>query len=155
MYLFGLSADAIILLLVGILASTTHTKAAVWAQGALVMLWVFFWDLSVTVTAYAIVGEMSSTRMRAKSVGLARNLYNVCGIGAGFLNTYSINATAWNWKGKAAFLWCGTCVLALVWTYFRLPEAKGRSFRELDILFERGVPARDFKKTVIADNEEK
>ena len=31
---------------------------------------------------------------------------------------------------------------------------KGRSFRELDILFERGVPARQFSKTVIGDDEE-
>jgi SP family general alpha glucoside:H+ symporter-like MFS transporter len=30
-----------------------------------------------------------------------------------------------------------------------LPELKGRSYRELDILFNRKVPARHFKKTVI------
>jgi SP family general alpha glucoside:H+ symporter-like MFS transporter len=39
--------------------------------------------------------------------------------------------------------------------YFFLPEFKHRSYRELDILFNRRVPARQFKKTVIdvRDNE--
>jgi SP family general alpha glucoside:H+ symporter-like MFS transporter len=30
-----------------------------------------------------------------------------------------------------------------------LPEMKGRSYREIDILFNRKVPARQWKKTVI------
>lgn len=55
--------------------------------------------------AYAIVGEVSSTRLRSKSVGLARNLYNVTRIIAGLLYTYQVNPTGWNWKGKAAFFW--------------------------------------------------
>lgn len=48
----------------------------------------------------------------------------------------------------------GTCFLAFVWAYFRLPECKSRSYRELDILFERGIPARKFKETVVDDKEE-
>jgi SP family general alpha glucoside:H+ symporter-like MFS transporter len=58
--------------------------------------------------AYAIVGEVSSTRLRAKSVGLARNVYNITKIVAGLLATYQINPTAWNWKGKAGFFWVST-----------------------------------------------
>lgn len=54
-----------------------------------------------------IVGEVSSTRLRSKTVGLARNLYNIVGIVAGILNTYMMNPTAWNWKGYAGFFWVG------------------------------------------------
>lgn len=35
------------------------------------------------------------------------------------------------------------------WTYFRLPEPKGRTYAELDIRFEQRVSARKFKSTVI------
>lgn len=42
----------------------------------------------------------------------------------------------------------------VVWAYFRLPEMKGRTYRELDILFERGVPARKFKETVVSEQDE-
>jgi SP family general alpha glucoside:H+ symporter-like MFS transporter len=30
---------------------------------------------------------------------------------------------------------------------------KGRSYRELDVLFERKISARDFKETVVGENE--
>lgn len=59
-----------------------------------------------------------------------------------------------HWRGKAGFFWGGSCFLILVWTYFRLPECKGRSYRELDILFERRVPARKFKQTVVGEEED-
>jgi len=158
MFLAGLCIDALALLITGILSFPgKHSMAPRGGQAAMIMLWVFVWDLLVTVTAYAIVGEMSATRLRAKSVGLARNAYNIVGLVGGVLNTYQTSSgkNGWNWKGVAGFFWFGSAVLAFVWAFFRLPETKGRSFRELDILFERGVPARKFATTVVdaADEE--
>jgi SP family general alpha glucoside:H+ symporter-like MFS transporter len=43
----------------------------------------------------------------------------------------------------------GICFLCIIYTYFRVPEPSGRSFAELDLLFERGVSARKFKKTEV------
>lgn len=37
----------------------------------------------------------------------------------------------------------------VVWTYFRLPEIKGRTYEELDILFQNKVSARNFSKTKV------
>lgn len=59
-----------------------------------------------------------------------------------------------DWKGKAGFFWGASSLMILVWAYFRLPECKGRSFRELDILFERRIPARQFKLTVVDEEDE-
>jgi SP family general alpha glucoside:H+ symporter-like MFS transporter len=36
-----------------------------------------------------------------------------------------------------------------VWTWFRLPEPKGRTYGELDILFEKKASARKFTKAVM------
>lgn len=49
----------------------------------------------------------------------------------GVLLTYQLNPTAWHWGGYTGFFWAGTGALVTLWTYFRLPECKGRSFREL------------------------
>ena len=62
-----------------------------------------------------------------------------------------LNPTAWGWGAKAGFFWAGTSLLGLVWSCGRLPEPKGRTFGELDELFERGMPARAFKGYVIGD----
>jgi len=60
-----------------------------------------------------------------------------------------IVTTAWDWRAKAALFWAGSCFLCIVWVFFRLPEPKGRTYAELDVLFERRIKARDFSKTVI------
>jgi len=60
-----------------------------------------------------------------------------------------LNPTAGNWKGKIGFFWGGFCVLCLIWTYYRLPELKGRTYEELDLLFLKRVSARRFKSTFV------
>lgn len=37
----------------------------------------------------------------------------------------------------------------MIYTYFRVPEPTGRTFAELDLLFEKGVSARKFASTQI------
>lgn len=41
------------------------------------------------------------------------------------------------------------CFLCLVYTYFRIPEPAGRTFAELDLLFEKRISARQFSSTHI------
>lgn len=47
-----------------------------------------------------------------------------------------------------------TNLLGFIHCYFRLPETKGRSYGELDILFAAGVPARKFKSTHVEEFDE-
>lgn len=44
-----------------------------------------------------------------------------------------------------------------LWAVFRLPETKGRTYAELDWLFAKHTPAREFKKAHvdIFDREER
>ena len=48
---------------------------------------------------------------------------------------------------KSRFFWGGTCILGLLFTWFFIPEPKDRTTAELDLLFERKVPAQTFVKT--------
>lgn len=52
-----------------------------------------------------------------------------------------------------AFFWAGVYSLTVVWGWFRLAETKGRTFEEMDILFQRRVPSRKFASYNI-NNEE-
>lgn len=67
----------------------------------------------------------------------------------GFRSPYMLNSGEWNLKAKSAYVWFVCGVIATTWAYFQLPEPKGRTYGELDILFERKVPARLFSKTVV------
>lgn len=145
-YLYGTGALCILLFIIGMIG-IVHSKAASWAVGSMLLVFAFTYDLTVGPVCYSLVAEMSSTRLRAKTIVLARNLYNIAGIVTNVLINYQLTPTAWNWGAKAAFFWLGTCFCCFVWTFFRLPEPKGRTYGELDILFERKVPARHFKRT--------
>jgi SP family general alpha glucoside:H+ symporter-like MFS transporter len=115
-----------------------------WAVGSLLVVFIFFYQSTVGPITYCLVAEIPSTRLRQKSVALARNVYNVSAIVRNILTTQQLNVGAWNWGAKAGFFWAGSIALCLTWVFFRLPEPKGRSFAELDILFERRVSARKF-----------
>ncbi|KAK5704595.1 hypothetical protein LTR17_021751 [Elasticomyces elasticus] len=147
-YLCGLSAQFTVLLVIGFI-SLAHNNAASYATGSLLLLFTLCYDIAVGTVAYSIVAEIPSSRLRTKTTVLARALYNCQGLINGVITPYMLNPTKWNWKGKAGFFWAGTSFLCLTWVYFRLPEPKGRTYGELDILFEQKVSARKFAKAKV------
>jgi SP family general alpha glucoside:H+ symporter-like MFS transporter len=148
LYVNGLAILPILLLLIGLVA-ISNSKHAAWGIGSLLLVYTFTYDITIGPVCYSLVAEIPSTRLKTKSIVLARNVYNVVGIINGIIVPYMLNPTAWNWKGKAGFFWAGMCFLCFLWTYFRLPEPKGRTYGEMDVLFERGVSARKFRDTDI------
>jgi MFS transporter, SP family, general alpha glucoside:H+ symporter len=147
-YMIGIIANVTILLCIGF-SSLSPTSGAMWAQAILLILWPFFTSMTVGSVAFTIVTEVGSTRLRAKTIALARNTFNGLGIIWGTAMPYIFNPTEANLKGKAAFIFAFTGTLCFIWVFFRLPEMKGRTYEELDILFAGKVKARDFKKTVV------
>jgi SP family general alpha glucoside:H+ symporter-like MFS transporter len=136
-------------MIIGILSATTTSKGSLWGQAALCIIWVLTYSMTVGPIAYAIVAETSSVRLRPLSVCLARTTYQIINIVSQVLEPYFMNPTAWNAKGKTAFFWGATALGMFVWSYFRLPEAKGRTYEELDLLFQKKVPARKFASTYV------
>ena len=149
-YFFGTMALTCILFIVGMIGiAPKSNKSASWAVGAMILVFAFTYDGTVGPVCYSLVAEIPSTRLRAKTIVLARNTYNIAGIVTNVLTNYMLTPTAWDWGAKAAFFWCGSCALCCTWTFFRLPEPKGRTYGELDVLFQQKVPARQFKNTIV------
>ncbi|KAH6660875.1 general substrate transporter [Truncatella angustata] len=144
----GLCTQFLLLIIVGSLAFA-GTNGSIWAIGALLIIFTFVYDFTVGPVTYSLVSELSSTRLKAKTIVLARAAYNASNIFVNVMTNYQLSSTAWNWGARAAFFWAGTCILSAVWVFFRLPEPKGRTYAELDMLFEHQVPARQFAKTKI------
>ncbi|KPM40749.1 General alpha-glucoside permease [Neonectria ditissima] len=150
LYLYGQLAMCFFLLAIGCTAfAGRENVAAQWAIGSLLLVYTFTYDCTVGPVCYSLVAELTSTRLRTKSVVLARNTYNIVGIITNIITPRMLNPSAWDWGAKSGFFWAGTCLCCAVWTYFRLPEPKGRTYAELDILFEDRVSARKFKSTVV------
>ncbi|KAK9242915.1 hypothetical protein V1506DRAFT_494758 [Lipomyces tetrasporus] len=144
-YVWGMFSMAMILFIIGILNVWTSNNSVGMSQAVLTLVWTFVFQLSAGQLGWALPAEIGSTRLRQKTVCLARNAYYLVSLGLGTLQPYFMNPTKWNLKGYTGFVWGGTALLTFVWAYFRLPETKGRSYEEIDILFAKGVPARKFK----------
>lgn len=144
----GLCMQLVLLVIVGSLSFGT-SNASVWAIGAMLIVFTFVYDFTVGPVTYSLVSELSSTRLKAKTIVLARAAYNASNIFVNVMTNYQLNDTAWNWGATSAYFWAGTCLISAIWVFFRLPEPKGRTYAELDMLFETGVSARKFASTQI------
>ncbi|KAJ8059575.1 hypothetical protein OCU04_011231 [Sclerotinia nivalis] len=151
LYLYGLCVLCAMLFILGFLGlvPASHKSEASLATGSIMLVWALAYQLSVGTVCYSLVAELSTRRLQIKTVVLGRNLYNVVGIVCSVITPYMLNPGAWNWKNYAGFFWGAICFLCIIYTYFRLPEPRGRSFAELDLLFERGVSARKFSSTKV------
>lgn len=146
LYLCGLSALLTILLVSGIVGSLPTSHGQLWALGSLLLLLTFVYDMTIGPVCYVLVAEIPSTRLRTKTVVLARIAYNLAGILINWMTPHMLSPTAWNWKGKSCFFFAGTTALCLLWTYWRLPETFGLSYLEIDILFERNAKMSKFRE---------
>lgn len=147
-YLAAFSILLALLIIIGILGCLPASNTgALWATGGIMILFMFIYMACLGAIAYVVVAEMPTSELRNKTVAIARIFLNLGNFAASWLNPAIINPSAWNLRGKGAFVWAVPCGLTLVWTFFRFPETKGRSFGELDDLFHRGIPARRFKET--------
>ncbi|KAK7954092.1 alpha-glucosides permease MPH2/3 [Apiospora saccharicola] len=145
-YLYGSTGIGLLMLVIGILGfvpDQTHTAIAV----AVVMIMVnFVFKISLGPTCYTIVGEASSSRVRAQTIVIGRAVYVAGQIAVNQLNPRMLNdsSDAWNWGAKTGLFYFGLCGIWAVWIFFFLPETKNRTFGELDYLFQKRTPARKF-----------
>ncbi|KAL6872197.1 general substrate transporter [Trichoderma novae-zelandiae] len=154
-YLWGTTTNVVLLFILGICASIPQSQATNYAQACLGIIISFVYAGSLGPISYTIISETSSVRLRALSTGVGRAAYYAAEIPMIYLASQLLNPTGWNLAGKCGYVWGGTACVCWLMAYFFLPELKHRTYRESDILFNRRVPARKFKLTVIdvADNE--
>lgn len=157
LYLYGLAGLFLMLMILGFLGLAPDRDAASLATGSIMLVWALCYQLTVGTVCYSLVAEISTRRLQIKTVVLGRILYNIVGIVCGVLTPYMLNPSAWNWGNYAGFFWAGSCFLCFIYTFFRVPEPAGRTFAELDLLFEQKINARKFASTdvdVFAENVE-
>jgi SP family general alpha glucoside:H+ symporter-like MFS transporter len=151
LYLWGCVALFVILVIIGGMGIPSKPSTALsWTAGSFMLLFTGIYDLTIGPVCYCICAEIPSTRLRPKSIVLARNAYNVVGIAfANIVTPRMLNTAEWNWGAKSGFFWAGCNALCCVWIWFRLPETKGLTYGQMDILFENKISARKFATTEV------
>lgn len=140
-FLGGMFTLTAILIIIGIL-DVVPTSAAKWVQSGLTVFYAFVYFLSLGAMAFVILGEASSTTLRAPTIALATATQAVMGTAFNFAIPYMVNPTAANLKGKVGFVFGGLGLLASIGSWFLIPELKDRTFDEIDQMFQKKVPPR-------------
>ncbi|KAF2108079.1 general substrate transporter [Lophiotrema nucula] len=115
---------------------------------AFACVWTVGYNLSCGPMGYVYVAETATTRLRAKTTGVA--IFFIQGMATVYvyIAPHMLNAPALG-LSNTVFFWCGTGTMIYVFVWFLVPETKGRTFAELDELFERKIPAWKFHKTEV------
>jgi SP family general alpha glucoside:H+ symporter-like MFS transporter len=139
-----------ILLVVGFLEFGRGKNSTIpWVQSVIFMVWFAGYGLTIGPIPYVIASETSATRLRMKTISISRNFFYIMNMISTISSPYMLNPANGNLKGKAAFPAAAVSCAVLVWAYFRLPECKGRTYEELDIMFERRISARKVKNYTV------
>lgn len=161
-YLWGLAAQTVILAACGGVGFITADWSG-WLAGAILGLFTLVYDLTVGPVCYSIVSEIPSIRLRTATISLARALYITGSVFNHVMTPMFLHPQQLNWGPKTAFLYAGICLLGVIYTWFSIPETKGLTPRDVDILFENAVSARSFSaakvmeladKTTLADGRQ-
>ncbi|RAH50170.1 putative MFS alpha-glucoside transporter [Aspergillus brunneoviolaceus CBS 621.78] len=154
MYMTGCSALALTQLLIGVLDVVPRRTGTIWAQCALMLACTLVYDVSLGPFCYVLLAEVSSMRLRGVTIGLATVSCFVWSVVFAVAIPYAMDADEGDWGGKLAFLFAGTSLVCAAMCFWWLPETQGRTFEELDAMFEQGVRSRRFRRCVVVIGEE-
>lgn len=147
-YNIGLAVLVVLMFIIGILDCVPNYEnrpGVIWAQSTFMVLWNGIYDLTIGPVCFVIICECSAAKVRAKTIAVATAVQALFGIVMTVAIPYMINPDQANMRGKLGFFFGGLSLISLVWSYFRVPETMGRTYEELDLMFEKGVKTREFK----------
>ncbi|RSM14151.1 hypothetical protein CDV31_005487 [Fusarium ambrosium] len=127
----------------GFFDSDASGKAAL----AFLLLWVICYGCSAGPIGFVAAGETSTPRLRAQTTSFNLGCYGIGFVAFQWSVSYMISPDAGNMGIKAVYVWAGMLIPTTILLWFFYPETYGRTYWELDELYERKIPAWRFKET--------
>ncbi|KAH7116447.1 general substrate transporter [Dactylonectria macrodidyma] len=147
MYLLGCSSICVLMLCMAI-SGSFDTKAAVTASVGFYTMFNFFYNVGVGSTVYVLAGELPTSVLRAKTLAISISTSNAVNTMWSFVAPYMFNPDYANLKAKIGYVFGAFMFIFAVMAWFFVPETRRRTYEELDELFIKKVPTRQFNKYV-------
>ncbi|RTE75803.1 hypothetical protein BHE90_009732 [Fusarium euwallaceae] len=145
---WGTAALAAVLLVIGGISTINKSKPVLSAVVAFMSIWGFLYQLTLGAVAYAVGGETPTPRLRQKTYSINVMSNTAASVVVTQLIPILINPGKANLGGKVAFVFFGPSCLLFISLWLTFPELKGRSYLEMEEMFQKGVPSRQFKSYV-------
>ncbi|KAG2034682.1 monosaccharide importer [Suillus americanus] len=110
---------------------------------AFVCFYIAFYAISWGPVVWVITGEIFPLNIRAKAMSLSVASNWLWNFGIGYATPYLVDPTTTGVNGvktahlgvKVFFIWGSTCLGCFLFTYFFVPEVKGLSLEQIDLLY--------------------
>lgn len=142
---WGTLSITIILLIAASLAAE-GSDGAIKGSVGFIVLYNFFYNITIGATAYTLLCEVATSRLRVKTISIGVALQYIIYCVWAFVIPYLFNPDEANLGAKTAYIFGAIGVVCLVYLWFYQPETANRSYEELDELFQKGISVREFGK---------
>ncbi|KAH8983128.1 general substrate transporter [Lactarius hatsudake] len=145
---------------IAIIGSTTKTtnQAAQSAEVALVCFYIAFFASTWGPVTWAVTGEIFPLKIRAKAMSLSVASNWLWNFGIAYATPYLVDSGPGNLAlgTKVFYVWGSTCFCCIIFAYFCVPETKGLSLEQIDLLYRNVAPVHSvaFRKRLIADGNQ-
>jgi SP family general alpha glucoside:H+ symporter-like MFS transporter len=142
----GCTVLSILLLLIGILGSI-NSSSALTAQIVCMALWAVTYPATLGGVSWPLATEIPASKVRNSTLSLCVFVNGAGTVMWSFILPYLVNPNEADLQGKVGFIFGGLMALGALYSFFFVPETKGRTFREIDQLFASHISPRKFHKT--------
>jgi hypothetical protein len=111
---------------------------------AMILIYCWFYNVTIGATAWTCLTETATSRLRAKTVAIGVSFQSCWSVMWSFVLPYLFNPDKANLGGKVGFIFGGLSFFCIAFLWWYQPETKGRTYEELDEMFMKKVPARQF-----------
>ncbi|CEL61895.1 putative glucose transporter rco-3 OS=Neurospora crassa (strain ATCC 24698 / 74-OR23-1A / CBS 708,71 / DSM 1257 / FGSC 987) GN=rco-3 PE=3 SV=2 [Rhizoctonia solani AG-1 IB] len=156
--LIGAAGMLICEFLVAIIGVTisTENQAGQKVLIAFVCIYIAFFASTWGPIAWVVTGEIFPLNIRAKAMSMSTASNWLWNFGIGYATPYLVNSGPGNANlgVKVFFIWGGTCVGCFLFTFFLIPETKGLSLEQIDILYQNtnAIKSVSYRRQLIAED---
>ncbi|GAA6010161.1 hypothetical protein JCM10207_005645 [Rhodosporidiobolus poonsookiae] len=106
--------------------------------------------------AWVITAEILPNASRAKGVSITTGAQWLWNFGIGYATPYLVDTGAGRagLGAKVFWIWGGCCFVAIAFAFFFIPETKGLSLEQIDILYRNSsiIGSNAYRKRILAEN---
>ncbi|KAI0810543.1 general substrate transporter [Xylaria sp. FL0064] len=145
LFLWGSIGMTICQFVVAIVGTITHSATALSAMIAFICIFIFFFASTWGPGSWVLIGEIFLLPIRARGVALSTASNWLWNFIIGFITPYMVDKDKGNLGAKVFYIWGGLCATTIIFTWFLVPETKGLTLEQVDMMLEETTPRTSAK----------
>ncbi|KAI1754641.1 general substrate transporter [Xylaria castorea] len=147
LFLWGAFGMSICQLIVAVVGTVTNSDVGLSVMLAFICVFIFFFASTWGPGSWVLIGEIFPLPMRARGVALSTASNWLWNFIIGLVTPYMVDKDKGNLGAKVFYIWGTLCATAFVYTWFLVPETKGLTLEQVDIMLVETTPRTSAKWT--------